>query len=263
MIRRLGEHDRERLERLLAADEAHNLYLLGNLAKIGFEADFCEFYGDVVENRVLGVVNRYLNGWVVYGEAEANWAGLGHVVDSHEIEAHRLQDNPGGVNTFLPYLRRYHAAVLVEDKLMALPPQALRPQTAPLGFTVRKAIMNDLDGLITLYANADDMARSAAAVELPLRDHHVWLATKNDVVVSAALTNAETATQAMIGGVYTRPEWRGNGLSQAICSGLCMELLAEGLQPLLYWHDAAAGHVYTKLGFARIGTWRSVRLERN
>ena len=65
----------------------------------------------------------------------------------------------------------------------------------------------------------------------------------------------------MVGGVYTSPAWRGNGLSQAVCSGLCAELIEIGRQPVLYWHDPAAGHVYTKLGFRPIGTWRSVRLK--
>lgn len=264
MIRRLGENDRASLNRLLSADEARNLYLLGNVAMIGFEADYCEFYGDVVDNRVRGAVNRYMTGWTVYGEPGADWAGLGQVVDNHAAEASRLQDNPGGVTTFLPYLQKYHAASLIEDQLMELPVDALHPQiSARAGFIIRKATMNDIDGLVALYADAQDMARSAASVEVPLRDRHVWLALKDDVVVSAALTNAETATLAMIGGVYTRPKWRGNGLSQAICSGLCAELISLGLRPYLYWHNAAAGHVYTKLGFKPIGIWRSVRLARN
>jgi predicted GNAT family acetyltransferase len=120
--------------------------------------------------------------------------------------------------------------------------------------------MSDLAGLIKLFADAGDMSRTPPAVERPLRDRRVWLALKETEVVAAALTNAETTKLAMMGGVYTAPAWRGNGLSQAICSGLCAELLEIGLQPVLYWHDPAAGHVYSKLGFLPMGTWRSVRL---
>jgi predicted GNAT family acetyltransferase len=262
MIRRLGEPDRASINQLLSADEAHNLYLMGNLTTIGFEADFCDFYGDVVDNRVRAVVNRYMTGWTIYGESEADWVGLGQLVDAHAVEATRLSDNPGGVPSFLPYLHRYHADRVIEDQLMELPEGALRPVGPREGFVVRKATLNDLDGLITLYADAGDMARSASGVELPLRDHHLWLGLRHGVVVASALTNAETERLAMIGGVFTRPEWRGNGLSQAVCSGLCMELVATGRKPFLYWHEPAAGHIYAKLGFSAIGTWRSVRLAR-
>src|SRR5690349_7772670 len=105
MIRRLGENDRASLNQLLSAHEAHNLYLLGNLAKNGFDAEFCQFYGDVVEQRVRGVVNLFMTGWTVYGDPETDWTGLGQIVDSHAVDANRLQDNPGGVPSFLPYLQ--------------------------------------------------------------------------------------------------------------------------------------------------------------
>jgi predicted GNAT family acetyltransferase len=114
--------------------------------------------------------------------------------------------------------------------------------------------------LIALFAGAGDMARTPAGVERPLRDRRVWLALRDGEVVAAALTNAEIEGMGMIGGVYTTPAWRGHGLSQAVCSGLCAELIANGRTPLLYWHNPMAGYVYTKLGFRQIGTWRSVRL---
>ena len=260
MIRRLHEDDRRGLVELLSVAPQLNLYLLGNVEANGFDADFCEFFGDVEDGDVRGVVNRYMTGWTVYGLPEADWAGLGAVVDGHEVIAERLQDNPGGVPSFLPYVTRYCEASLTEEHLMEMPSGGLQPQSAPPGFVVRKATLDDLAILIDLFADADDMARTPAGVERPLRDRRIWLALKEQQAVAAALTNAETATLGMIGGVYTRPEWRGHGLSQAVCSGLCQELIDVGRQPVLYWHNPSAGHVYTKLGFRPVGTWRSVRL---
>ena len=260
MIRRLEEGDRASLVSLLMAAPPHNLYLLGNVEANGFDADFCEFFGDVVDGQVRGVVNRYMNGWTVFGGADADWVGLGGVVDRHAVVADRLQDNPGGVKSFLPYLQNYTQASLTEDHLMEVPPNGLQPQTARAGFVVRKAALDDLAGLVRLYGEAADMTRTPAAVERPLRDRRVWLALKDGEVVAAALTNAETNELGMIGGVFTAPAWRGYGLSQAVCSGLCVELIETGRQPVLYWHNPAAGHVYVKLGFRPIGMWRSVRL---
>ena len=263
MIRRLHEGDRASLMALLHVAPQMNLYILGNVEANGFEADFCEFFGDVEDGRVRGVVNRYMTGWTVFGEADADWPALGATVDAFPLVAERLQDNPGGVPSLLPYLQRYEAAAVSEEELMELPVGALRLQSAPQGFTVRKATKEDFDALVALFADAGSMARTPAAVERPLHDRRVWVAHVADhasEIVAAALTNAETTQLAMIGGVYTLPAWRGKQLSQAVVSGLCQEIIAQDKQPVLYWDNPAAGHVYQKIGFRRIGWWRSVRL---
>ena len=105
------------------------------------------------------------------------------------------------------------------------------------------------------------MARTPAAVERPIRDTRLWLAEEQGEVISTALTNAETSTLAMIGGVYTPPAQRGRKLSQAVCSALCADLLAADKQPVLYWGNPAAGAVYHKLGFRPQGQWRAVWLQ--
>ncbi len=262
MIRRLGEADRAAVVDLLEEEPQLNLYLLGNLESSGFDQEYCEFWGDVTDDHVTGVINRYMRGWSVYGRAEADWAGFGALIDSHPITAERLQDNPGGIPTLLPFIFNYRPRSIDEETLMELPVAGLRSRTAPAGFIVRRATLDDLAGLVRLYAEAEDMARTPAQVERPLRDRRVWMVEKDGEVVAAALTNAETDSLAMIGGVYTAPAWRGYGLSQAVCSALCAELIAAGRQPALYWQNPSAGHVYTKLGFRPIGTWRSVRLVR-
>jgi uncharacterized protein len=262
MIRQLGEADRAAVIELLEQAPQLNLYLLGNLESPGFDQEFCEFWGDVRDGYLAGVINRYMTGWSVYGRAETDWAGFGALVDAHMVTAERLQDNPGGISSLLPYLSRYTSRDLYVETLMELPMTELRPHTAPAGFVVRRATLDDLAGLAALYAGAEDMARTPAQIERPLRDRRIWMVEKDGEVVAAALTNAETESLAMIGGVYTAPRWRGAGLSQAVCSALCAELIATGRQPALYWQNPSAGHVYTKLGFRPIGTWRSVRLVR-
>ena len=76
------------------------------------------------------------------------------------------------------------------------------------------------------------------------------------------MTNAETPTLAMVGGVYTQPAQRNRGIGGAVVSRLCADLFQDELQPVLYWVSAAAGTVYRKLGFRRVGDWRAVRLAR-
>ena len=266
MIRLLREEDRAAALALLSAAPQLTLYMWGNIETLGFARDFCEFWGDVTEDapgayHLRALLNRYMTGWSVYGEPGADWQGLGQVVDRHPAGAMRLQDNPGGIAAFLPYLQRYQSEQIKVEELMNLSQDNFRPVAPPADVTVRRASMDDLPALTKFYAAAYEMARPRAAIVRPLQDTRLWLAEKADNVLATALTNAEIRQMAMIGGVFTVPSARGHGLSQAVCSALCNELFAEGKQPALYWANPAAGAVYRKLGFCPIGDWRSVWLK--
>lgn len=264
MIRRLTEADRAMTIHFLSSAPQFNLYMLGNLEKLGFAHEICEFWGDVVESEggetLCAVLNRYMTGWTVYGTAVADWAALGRVLDNHPAGAGRLQDNPGGIDSFMPYLQHYQQEHAEIEEVMDLTPADFRPVPAPAGVVVRRGTLDDLPRLIEFYTDAEHMSRSPAAVERPLRDTRLWLAEQENKILATALTNAETSKLAMIGGVYTPPAARGRGLSQAVCSALCADLIADQKQPVLYWSTLAAGAVYRKLGFRAMGQWRSVWL---
>ncbi len=262
MIRKLGEADRTATLALLNRSPALNLYMLGNIAANGFDTDYCEFWGGfAADGSLRGVINRYLRGWVLYGETDAEWEALAAVLDDHPLPAERLQDNPGGADSLLPYLRRYAVRKADEQTLVTLSAADFVSAPSPDNICIRRATLDDLGALIAFYADAQEMSRVPQAVERPLRDRRIWLACHGDEIRAAALTNAETANAAMIGGVYTQKKWRGQGLSKAVTRALCAELLAEGKMPVLYWHNPAAGAVYRRLGFREIGVWRSVWLE--
>ncbi|MEZ4558339.1 MAG: hypothetical protein R2854_18230 [Caldilineaceae bacterium] len=107
----------------------------------------------------------------------------------------------------MSYLHVYRATQVHVEELMALDAAAFIPQPAPQAST-SGATEVDLPALIAFYTDAGHMTRRAAAVARPLRDTRLWLAQEAGTVVAAALTNAETANLAMIGGVYTPPAQR-------------------------------------------------------
>lgn len=291
MIRKLSESDRAQLLACLRRTPQTNIYMLGNLASLGVDHEISEFWGDFAPHtgsashhpgtedtsandapRLRGVINRYMTGWSVTGDPDTDWAGLAAVLDTYPTPAERLQDNPIGVESFLPYLQKYVAARVETEEMMTLDADDFRPVPVPPGFVIRPACFDDLDALTAFYADAQEMRRSRPGVERPLRDGYLWLAepAAHDgatcgatcgTICGAALTNAVGDGHAMIGGVYTAPAWRGRGISQAVCSALCAALLQAALRPTLYWIAADAGHVYRKLGFHAIGHWRSAWLQ--
>lgn len=268
MIRPLSEADIPAAVALLMQEPAHNLYLLGNLEILGLRDPISQFWADFSTGGELrGLVNRYMVNWGLFGTPGADWPALAALIDA-DPDAARLQDNPGGIPSVLPLLRRHRAARVSEEELMRLDAADFHPVPAPAGVEVRRATPADLPGLIAHYRDAGSMSRSPLGVERPLRDTQIWIARtggqgeQGGQIVASALTNAETRALAMVGGVYTPPAWRGRGLSQVVCSALCAALLAAGKLPVLYWENPAAGAVYRKLGFRAVGVWRSLWLQR-
>ena len=263
MIHKLDESNRDEAISLLHASPAYNLFLLGNITTLGFSQEFCEFWGDYnAQGMLRAVLNRYMAGWALFGLPDADWRGLASIIDDQTLAAPRLQDNPGGIDSLLPFLERYDVEEIHIEELMELDRANFHAIPLGSGIAVRRGIEADLPALVDFYADADHMSRSAAGVERPLRDTRLWLAEQGGKIQSAALTNAETESLAMIGGVYTPPRHRGQGLSQAVCSALCADLLAESKRPVLYWDTPAAGAIYRKMGFGTVGEWRAVWLRR-
>lgn len=259
MQRILAEADRSEVVALLRRDPEHNLYLLGNLDALGFDTNFCVFHGFFGAHGALqAVANRYFVNWGVFGTPDADWQEVADFLDA-QPNAERLQDNPGGIRSILPLLKRLEVDTVQVEELMRLAPLDFAPQPAPDDVMIRRATFNDADELAALYAYAGSMARSRAGIERPLRDATFLVAERDGAIVSSALTNAETSDLAMIGGVWTPPEHRGQGLARATVSALCQHLLNAGKTPVLYWDNPAAGKVYRTLGFRQIGTWRAVR----
>ena len=77
-------------------------------------------------------------------------------------------------------------------------------------------------------------------------------------VISAAQSSAQGGGAAMLGGVATLDEYRGQGLSTLCVGALCSYLFDKGMETisLFYLKDnVSAARVYEKLGFRAAGEW--------
>jgi len=259
-VRKLTERDRDAYMALVSQRPELNLYFLGNARSLRFSNPIWDVWGDFEGERLVGVLMRYMSGWSVYDTPGTDLVAFASILDEHPAGATRLQDNVQTAASLLPLLRNYAPSRVEEQTLCALDAHNFIDDLPP--WPVRRATLRDLDSLARFYANAEDMTRSREAVIRPLVDGRVFVVEQGGEIVSAALTNAEIAAMAMIGGVFTPPRHRGKGYARACVGTLCRDLLAEGKQPILYYGNTAAGRVYARLGFRPIGTWRSVRLAR-
>ena len=99
----------------------------------------------------------------------------------------------------------------------------------------------------------DPFNRAACRVNLAraLERQRVILARANGIPVAKAGTNARGFAYDQIGGVYTAPSWRGQGLATALVSRISRELMNEGRKVVLFVKpdNEPARRAYEKAGF--------------
>ncbi len=82
--------------------------------------------------------------------------------------------------------------------------------------------------------------------------------TAGDAVVSCALTTAQTAEAALLGGVATAPAFRGRGYASACVTRLARHMQAARRDVWISPKNASAAALYRRLGFVPCGRWGMV-----
>ncbi len=78
---------------------------------------------------------------------------------------------------------------------------------------------------------------------------------QNDRIVCHAGTYAEVDDLAVVSGVITAEDSRGQNLADRVVSKLNKELLAEGKHPCLFYYTKSAARLYAKTGYAAGTGW--------
>ena len=83
---------------------------------------------------------------------------------------------------------------------------------------------------------------------------HIFIKDGSEII-SHGNTTATTSVNAMIGGIFTVPQYRNKGLASKIVSALAKELLKDGKSACLFFDNEEAGKIYYRLGFENIDKW--------
>jgi uncharacterized protein len=143
----------------------------------------------------------------------------------------------------------------------------LPPGEAPQGYAQpRIATEADMERLIDFYmrgfyslANLPSRAAWRSRLTEQIRYRSLYMIEDAEGrVVSAAMSSAESAGGAMLGGVATLPELEGRGLSTRCVGALCAYLFSKGMPSISLFYlpdNTKASRVYEKLGFQSDGRW--------
>jgi len=245
------------LHRTLLQDPYYNLFMIGDLEALGISHEHLFYWGRFSSRGLAGVAMRYRRNWQFYDGGGVDLALFAKAVDVYPEDC-AMQGRESVVDAVGANLRACHVTRTRDCRYCRLPLGSPLPASSA---SVRRATTADMGQLVRLYQDAGEMQRDADSIRSILNHGRIFVTEAQNHIVSVALTNVETGTMAMVGGVYTPEPWRHRGYASAAMAALCTSLLADGREPCLFYDNPAAGAIYRRLGFQELGGWRMVSLE--
>ncbi|MFM9281877.1 GNAT family N-acetyltransferase [Paenibacillus jiagnxiensis] len=265
MIRKLTEADRESVMQLAGREPSLNLFIIGDVENFGFERDFQELWGefDAADGRLKAILLRYDGSYLPYAEGDFDVQGFAELVLSGK-KKEMMSGSSYIVDRFAREISFAKEKRLNFAELTTL--QESGETVANSHFEVRQAGVEDVEAVCSLldqiqeFVSSGESMRSGMQRKLQSRTGRSYFVEKDGEVIAVASSTAENSLSAMIVGVATHPEYRGQGLASHLVRRLCADLLAEGRSVCLFYDNPVAGAIYKRLGFKDIGQWSMMYL---
>ena len=261
MIRKLTKKDHEQVFSFLKEEAALNLFIIGDIEAFGYETDFQELWVAFEENGTLkSILLRFHDTFIPYSKDE-------FVVTEYEalLSAYKplkLSGKSTIVERFetAPSVQlgakneMYFCECLDDNNLPSTPVQE----------TIKFATLDDVEQIMQLRSNIAEfpVANESEKIlrqTLETNTGRTYYIEKDGAIIASASTSAENSLSAMVVGVCTHPNHRGNGYASLILQKMIGDFTKEGRTLCLFYNNPAAGRIYKRLGFKDIGMWTMYR----
>ncbi|MGQ9630349.1 MAG: GNAT family N-acetyltransferase [bacterium] len=260
MIRELIRNDMKRALVFLDRDHIHNLFLVDNIRRLGADPRV-QFFGYFDgRGEIEGISMFYLANLSLYAtsvEAVKSFVDLACKKGAKVLVGRRES-----VDAFLRFCNPHN----ILSERMEVFCELNRENFRDIGvMPTRRATPQDLKDLVKHYlrssANRNPRILREELAER-IKSYDVFIGLRGRSIVSSAYTIAESPLAAYIGGVFTLPEYRGNGYGASCVGRLCSEILRRGKRPALFYYEdnLPAAKLYRKLGFVETARWKIVTL---
>jgi len=273
--RRLDNGDTEQAMAYLLRDPVMNVVLLSNTARFGLEQGESPFHADCFGGwgesglQVVGALYN-IGAFFFHADSAESMSGMARCIAGLGRVPAYTAGTRGQVATFLEELS---ALVPVTPELIESVYMVLRDEVSdvPRAGEARAATPDDLDVMVSMQADFELEAFGKTVVEeeslqrllaYQVGEGGATVVEVHGRVVSKAEATVAESHCALVGGVYTLPEWRGKGYSTTCMGALCRSLLsrvpAVGLNVFVENHSAR--RVYEKTGFDVVEDWLTVEM---
>jgi predicted GNAT family acetyltransferase len=258
-MRRIDGSDWKHLLPFLYRNREFNMFIIGDIENTSPDSDNMEIYLDGDFDSPRGILLQYYKFLILSDGAGMNFEQAAEVVKRFE-QAMMLSGTISGIDRMSPYLQdireeeeTLHFAVLREPNLDAA------------RFEVRRATTEDAEKLLVFLFSIEEFhATDEESFMATLKDGSTrrYIIEDQGKILATAASTSESSDMAMIIGVATGKDFRGQGLASAVVSRLCEDLLAEGRTPCLLYDNPEAGRIYNRLGFREIGKLKTLRFRK-
>ncbi|WP_099222035.1 GNAT family N-acetyltransferase [Listeria costaricensis] len=253
MIKKLTASNEQEVMDLLKPEALQNLFILGDLENFGYETDFLELWGDFDEAENLrACMLRFGKNFLPYSKEDSfDVAGFAEIIKNRENTPLNISGIPRVTSQFekeLPELvsmrQDSHFCKCTNASMM----------NANREVIIRSAKADDVAAIIEMRKGIEEFGErndnEALIIEqLEQGSKRIYTIEQRGEIVSVAESSAENSFSAMVTGVATRKEYRGQGFASTIMKRLCCDLLAEGKTPCLFYNNPVAGKMYHQIGF--------------
>ncbi|HDX9653167.1 N-acetyltransferase [Bacillus wiedmannii] len=261
MMRKLTKKDHKQVFSFLKEEAALNLFIIGDIEAFGYDTDFQELWGVFKEDRTLqSILLRFHDAFIPYSKEAFVTSDYETLLSSY------MPLKLSGKSTIVEKFETSPAIQLGAKSDMyfceCLNGNSL-PDT-PIHETIKLASIDDVDRIMQLRSSIDEFPTANESEKilrqaLETNTGRTYYIEKDGVIIASASTSAENSLSAMVVGVCTHPNYRGNGYASLILQKMIQDFTKEGRTLCLFYNNPAAGRIYKRLGFKDIGMWTMYR----
>ncbi|MEW4214930.1 GNAT family N-acetyltransferase [Bacillus thuringiensis] len=261
MMRKLTKKDHEQVFAYLKEEAAINLFIIGDIEAFGYDTDFQELWGVFKENGTLkSILLRFHDSFIPYSKEDFVTTDYEALLSAYKPL--KLSGKSTIVEKFetAPSLQlgvkneMYFCECLNDNNL---------PDT-PIHETIKLASLDDIERIMKLRSDIAEFPTTNESEKIlrqaiETNTGRTYYIEKDGVIIASASTSAENSLSAMVVGVCTHPNYRGNGYASLILQKMIQDFTKEGRTLCLFYNNPAAGRIYKRLGFKDIGMWTMYR----
>lgn len=261
-IKKCNENHRQALLDYLSEDPSFNLFMIGDIENFGFDTDFQELWMEINENNSINsVLLRYEGNFIVSAHGRFDAKSYLEIIENHPKtlmvsgEKEIVEELTKCLTEPWTRTREFYFAELTQDNFN---PSEITDTP------INKASVQDVYRLHTLHRTIEEFKDSQATPESKKRSMEngssrtFFVEDEAGKVISMASTTAENTFAAMVVGVCTLEEARGEGYATKLMTKLSQDVLSEGKTLCLFYDNPSAGAIYKRIGYQDIGKYLMV-----
>lgn len=257
MIRKIRENEKEWLMERLKQDPSRTMFIYGDIQQNGLETDYQEIWLDEQDDTIGAVLLRYNNNFVFYifdkvydlnGFKERLNDPRINIMSGSKSQIDSLPSELSNSFTF----RTMYFCECKELKDNVDTPKVIRAQSKDA--TAIAQSFYSITEFSDFNTNLEDRAQRMFD-KLETQKSRAFIVYDQDKVIAHANTSVETDASVMVGGVFTLPDYRTQGIASQVVYALTKDCLNEGKTPCLFYDNPKAGSIYHRLGYETFDLW--------